>query len=251
MSLPGKHAQCRFYGPLNDFLAPELRGVSFEHRFEIAGSVKDMIEALGVPHTEVELILVNGVSVDFTCRVRDGDRVSVYPAFGAIDITPISKITAPAAAEPKFVADTHLGRLAASLRMLGFDTLYRNDYRDDELVEASNAEERTLLTRDLGILKRSAVKRGYFVRSTRPRQQLIEVTGRFHLAEAATPFQRCIRCNARLRPTAKEMVAEQLPPKVRDSYAEFRVCPNCGRVYWKGTHYSRMRQRVEQLMAAG
>ncbi len=245
-----KRAQFRFYGQLNDFLSPEHRHVSVVHVFELAGNVKDIIEALGVPHTEVELILVNGRPTDFSSRVLDGDRVSVYPGFRSLDISPLLTISASALGEPKFVADTHLGRLAASLRMLGFDTYYQNDSSDDALVEISNTEGRMLLTRDVGILKRSAVKHGYFVRATHPRQQLLEVLERFNLFNATTPFQRCMRCNARLQPVAKELIVERLPPKVRSLYSEFHLCPNCGRIYWKGTHYSKMQQQIARLLTS-
>ncbi len=245
-----KRARFRFYGQLNDFLPLERRHVSFDHAFEIAGNTKDMIEALGVPHTEIELILVNGRPVDFSSRVLDGDRVSVYPSFRSIDISRSLTISAAAPGEPKFVADTHLGKLAASLRMLGFDTYYQNDSSDEALVEITNVENRMLLTRDVGILKRSAVKHGYFVRATHFRQQLLEVLERFSLFSATTPFQRCMRCNARLQQVAKDLIVEQLPPKVRSLHSEFHLCPNCGRLYWKGTHYCKMQQWIARLLAS-
>lgn len=237
-------AHFRFYAELNDFLPPERRHVPFTHCFLARASVKDMIEALGVPHTEVDLILVNGDSVDFTYIVQDGDRISVYPVFESFDITPLVRVRPRPLREPRFVLDTHLGRLAAYLRMLGFDTLYRNDYEDDELARISSEEKRTLLTRDRGLLKRSIVTRGYWVRSTNPRLQLAEVLRRFDLFQLVAPFRRCIRCNGLLRPVPKEDILDRLKPGTRQCFDEFRMCQECGQIYWKGSHYERMQQFI-------
>jgi uncharacterized protein len=236
----------RFYAELNDFLPPGRRGVTFAHAFGGSPSIKDLIEALGVPHTEVDLILVNGESVDFAYRVREGDRVSVYPVFESLDITPLLRVRPRPLREPRFVLDTHLGRLAAYLRLLGFDTLYRNDARDDELAQISSGEGRILLTRDRGLLKRSQVTHGYCVRETGPRRQLAEVVRRFDLSRSIAPFQRCMRCNGMLQPVRKEEVMDRLPPRTREYYDEFYICPACDRGYWKGSHYRQMRQLIEQ-----
>src|SRR3989338_9144205 len=113
-------AHFRFYEELNDFLPPERRKTTFTREFRNRASVKDMIEALGVPHTEVDLILVNGASVDFSYLVQDGDRISVYPMFESFDIRPLVHLRPRPLREPKFVLDTHLGKLAVYLRLLGF-----------------------------------------------------------------------------------------------------------------------------------
>ncbi len=239
-----KRAYFRFYAELNDFLPPLNRMATFAYGFEVSGSVKDVIETLGVPHTEVELILANGEPVNFSWQVGDGDRISVYPAFRSLDLTPLGRLR-PQLAEVRFVLDGHLGRLAAYLRLLGFDTLYRNDYRDEELAEISAREVRVLLTMDRGLLKRNAVVYGYFVRETEPRRQLLAVLRRFDLTARIAPFQRCLRCNTLLEPAAKEAVSERVPPKTRQYYEEFRCCAGCGRVYWKGSHYRRMQRLLE------
>jgi uncharacterized protein len=200
----------RFYAELNDFLLPERRAGAFIRSFEENPSIKDAIEALGVPHTEVDLILVNGESVDFSYLVQDGDRVSVYPVFESLDITPLARVRPRPLRETRFVLDVHLGRLASYLRMLGFDTLYRNDYTDDTLAGISSAERRILLTRDRGVLKRSQVTHGYCLRETDPRRQLVEVVRRFDLFRAMAPLQRCLRCNALLEPVSKESIVERL-----------------------------------------
>ena len=183
-------ARFRFYAELNDFLPPERRMVPFDFEFRGNQTVKHLIESLGVPHTEVDLVLVNGRSVDFTEVVRDGDFVSVYPVFEGFDITPVSQVRPKPLRHTRFVLDGHLGRLAHYLRMLGFDTLYRNDYHDEQLARISAEEHRILLTRDRGLLMRSAVTHGYCVREAAPRQQLAEVVQRFDLARSIAPFTR-------------------------------------------------------------
>ncbi len=243
-----KHAYLRFYAKLNDFLPVTQRQTLINYPFELSRSVKDMVESLGVPHTEVDLILVNGNSVDFTYQVQDGDRISVYPLFDSIDITPLLRVRPQPLQEIRFVLDTHLGRLAAYLRMLGFDTLYRNDYTDDELADISHTEGRILLTKDRGLLKRNQVTYGYYVRETDPQQQVAEVVRRFDLFQEITPFRRCLRCNTPLNPVDKEAIADRLPPKAREYYQEFRLCPTCGRIYWRGSHYDRMRRFVDRLV---
>jgi uncharacterized protein with PIN domain len=241
----------RFYAELNDFLSLDRRQVSFTHHFEGRVSIKDMIEALGVPHTEIDLILINGESVDFSTLVQDGSRISVYPVFESFDITPLLRVRPKPLRDPRYVLDVHLGKLAAYMRLLGFDTLYRNDYEDAELACISRDEHRTLLTRDRGLLKRRMVTHGYCVRETSPRQQLIEVVRRFDLFRLIAPFRRCIRCNGVLVPVSKEAVIDRLPPRTREYYDEFRRCRVCGHVYWKGSHYERMQQLVAYIRAQG
>lgn len=233
-------ATVRFYGVLNDFLPAARKQATLVCAFASGTSVKDLIEALGVPHTEVDHLLVNGRSVDFTWAVRDGDRVAAYPPFTTLNVPADTGLGPPPQAEPRFVSDVHLGRLAAYLRLAGFDTEYRNDYSDRELVEISAGDDRTLLTRDVGVLKHAALTRGYFVRETKPARQLVEVLRRFDLVERARSFTRCIVCNGVLQPVAKEDVLERLPPRTREHYEDFSRCPGCGRVYWRGSHYSRM-----------
>ena len=238
----------RFYAELNDFLPPTRRQVAFEHAFLSRASVKDRIESLGVPHTEVDLILANGVSVDFSYILQDGDRVSVYPVFEAIDISPVVRLRPAPLREPRFVLDAHLGRLAAYLRLLGFDSLYRNDYKDDELASISVEEKRILLTRDRGLLKRRAVTHGYCVRSTAPRQQTVEILARFDLARLAAPFRRCLVCNGLLESVAKDAVLDTLPPLARAYYHEFYRCMSCARLYWPGSHYSALKRIVDEVL---
>jgi uncharacterized protein with PIN domain len=240
----------RFYAELNEFLTPERSGRTFEYAFLDRAPVKDRIESFGVPHTEVDLILANGESVDFSYVVEDGDFISVYPMFEAIDIRPVLRVRPEPLRETRFVLDAHLGRLAAFLRMLGFDTLYGNHVSDEELARISRDEHRILLTRDVGLLKRGMVTHGYFVRETDTKRQLAEVVRKFDLQGSIAPFERCMRCNALLREATAEAVADRIPSHARERYREFNECPACGRVYWKGSHYDRMRKLIE-FAAAG
>lgn len=237
----------RFYEELNDFLPEPDRKSEFTHQFTQAGSVKDAIEALGVPHTEVDLILVNGQSVDFSHRLQDGDRISVYPVFESLDITPIVHLRPAPLRKPAFVLDAHLGRLAAYLRMFGFDTLYRNDYDDPELARISSAQHRILLTRDRKLLMRKQVTRGYFVRERQPKNQLIEILRRFDLLSSQRPLTRCMHCNGEIEKTEKHLIESRLPPRTRAFYSEFWMCRDCGKIYWKGSHYRRMQQLITSI----
>lgn len=241
-------ARFRFYAHLNGFLPWRFRGREIALSFWVPPSVKDAIERLGVPHTEVDLILSNGSPVPFTEPLADGARVSVYPAFHSIDISSISRVRPLPLARIRFALDVHLGRLAAYLRMLGFDALYRSEWPDFELAATAAQESRILLTRDAGLLKRSAILHGYYVRETRARLQLIEVLRRFDLAPAASPFTRCLRCNEPLTPAPREEVIGLVPERTAQAYTEFQRCPTCARIYWKGPHYERMRRFIDETL---
>jgi uncharacterized protein with PIN domain len=240
----------RVYGALNDFLTPAFRHATLVCELTSYGSVKDLVEAVGVPHPEIDLIVVNDQPVTFADSVRDGDRVAVFPRFRTIDLGDVPRLGPPAQAVPCFVADVHLGRLTAYLRLAGFDTEYRNDYSDREIAEISAADDRAVLTRDVGLLKRRVIARGYFLRQTQPARQLVEVLRHFDLVTKAAPFSRCVRCNSALRAVPKDRVEHLLPPRTRERYREFSRCPACARIYWRGSHYSRMSAFLEMAFAA-
>jgi len=244
---PRPAAELRFYEELNDFLPRERRKQAIAVEVDRARSVKDAIESLGVPHTEVDLVIVDGRSVDFAHVLRGGERVAVYPMFEALDIAPLVRLRPRALREPRFVADTHLGKLARHLRMAGFDTLYGNDWDDDRIVAISRAERRTILTRDRGMLQRREVDRGYFVRATESEAQLGEVVARLQLEGLLAPFSRCRECNTLLEEVARDAVLDRLPEKVRGLYERFKRCPTCRRVYWEGSHYDRMKGVLDRL----
>jgi uncharacterized protein with PIN domain len=206
-----------------------------------------MVESFGVPHTEVELIVANGESVGFSYAVKDGDRIAVYPKFESFDITSELRVRPGVLREIRFVLDVHLGRLAAYLRMLGFDAWYERYSADPELVQISASQQRVLLTRDRSLLKHAAVTHGYWLRETNSRQQIAEVVHRFDLARSIRQFTRCMRCNAVLQPVLKESVHNSLPARIAALHEEFMQCPKCERLYWRGSHYDHMRRWIEEL----
>jgi uncharacterized protein with PIN domain/sulfur carrier protein ThiS len=239
--------QLRFYEELNDFLSPAHRKVAFSHDFTRRTSVKDMIESFGVPHTEVDIILVNGNSVDFSYIVEDGDRISVYPVFESLDVPPLLRLRPAPLRTPAFILDTNLGRLARYLRLLGFDCLYQNDFDDDTVATTADREQRIVLTRDRALLQRKIITRGYFVREVRPRCQVKEVLSRFDLYRLVEPFSRCTRCNGNLQAVDKQSVEDRLEPRTRKYYKTFRMCTMCGQIYWQGSHHERSLRLIEAL----
>ena len=237
-------ATIRFYEELNDYLPKPLRRHDIAVRFDSPCPVRHLIETQGVPHTEVEIILINGISVDLEAPARDADRISVYPMFEALDISPLLRLRPRPLREPRFFADAQLGRLARHLRLLGFDTRYQNSIDDAELVRQAVAERRIILSRDRALLMRRDVSHGLHLRLDDPQEQLIHVIRRCDLARSSHPFTRCIECNHRIEAIAIQQVEQRLQPETIASFDEFWQCTGCGRVYWKGSHYERLRQRV-------
>lgn len=237
----------RFYEELNEFLPPPLRRTAFVHRFDGTPSVKDRIESLGVPHTEVDLILVDGESVGFGHRLRGGERVAVYPMFERFDLAEATRLRPTPLREPRFVLDVHLGRLASYLRLLGFDCVYENDLDDERIIAIARAEHRIVLTRDRGILKDGRVTHGAYLHATRPILQVREVLDRFQLDRRIAPFTRCARCNGELENVARAEVADRLPGPLQTRATVFRRCRDCGQVYWPGSHQARLRQRFAEI----
>lgn len=203
-----KAAEFRFYEELNDFLPVEKRKRSFVYQFRGRPTVKEAIEAIGVPHAEVDVVLLNGNSVGFEQPLADDDRVAVYPMFESLDVSSVTRLRPAPLRQPRFVLDTHLGTLSRRLRLLGFDAAYRNDYDDAEIIRIAREEGRAILTRDRGILKRNEVVRGYWVRKEKPKEQVLEVLGRFDLFSQIRPFLRCTVCNGDIKQVAKEAVLE-------------------------------------------
>ena len=238
-------ADFRFYEELNDFLRPERRKRTFRHAFSGTPAVKDVIEAIGVPHSEVDLILIDGESVDFSRRLRDGNRVAVYPVFERLDVASLTRLRPRPLRRTRFVLDVHLGTLARYLRLLGFDTLYRNDYDDHQIVRLARDQSRIILTRDKGLLKHRAVTRGRWIRHTRPIEQLRETLAAFDLVGNARPFTRCAICNGSLRPLGRRQVADEVPERVRERHGRFARCTLCRRIYWPGTHTMRIRNALQ------
>jgi uncharacterized protein with PIN domain/sulfur carrier protein ThiS len=243
----------RFYEELNDHLSVNQKKKELLYEVNQNTTVKDAIESFGVSHAEVDLILVNGDSRPFSYILKDQDRVSVFPMFESMDITSLTLVRNQPLRERRkqplaFVVDVNLGKLAHFMRMLGFDVLYDISLHDDELLaKLSKEQNRILLTRDRGLLKRRNIDHGYFVRSTRPTTQTIEVLKRFDMMNLVNLCSRCLHCNNPLQSISKEQVLQELPPQVAEGYQTFYFCPHCERIYWEGTHFEHMRSMYHHL----
>jgi uncharacterized protein with PIN domain len=237
----------RFYEELNDFLPLSMQKRDIEYSFKINQTVKDAVEAIGVPHTEVDLILVNGKSVGFDYQLQVGDRVSVYPVFESLDISSVIRLRPEPLRETKIILDVHLGKLCRYLRMLGFDAYYRNDLDDPEIIERSVAEKRIILTRDLGILKNGQVTHGYFLRSQDSKIQLKEVMKRFDLKNQVSPFKRCMECNGLMSRVKKTEIEHQLKEGTKKCYDNFFRCSSCRKIYWEGSHFDNMKTFIKEI----
>ncbi|MFG6175640.1 Mut7-C RNAse domain-containing protein [Halomonas sp. THAF12] len=240
-------ARLRFHGELDDFLPRERRGRTLTYRVDRRAAIKDVIEALGVPHPEVDAILVNGAPVGFDHPLAAGETVNVYPANVAPPGAASHHLRPPLPQPPRFVLDVHLGRLARYLRLLGLDCRYRHRADDAELAEWAETEARILLTRDRNLLKRRRVGLGRFVRADAPFEQLVEVVQAFVRRDELAPFTRCTRCNGRLEVVAKDTVIHRLEPLTRRYVDDFLQCEACGQLYWHGSHVSQMRSLVARL----
>jgi uncharacterized protein with PIN domain len=237
----------RFQGDLNDHLPRRWREVEFTYAYSGPQSVKHLIEAIGVPHPEVGLILFDGRPVGFDHQPAGGGRIEVLP----LDMADGDATLRPPLPEPiAFLTDNHLGRLTRYLRLLGLDTAYGGDAPDDLLAERAHDENRVLLTRDRGLLKRSLVIYGYCLRSTDSREQLVAVLRRYRLFNRLEPWRRCLRCNGLLRVVEKAAVLHLLEPKTKLYYDEFQQCEACGQVYWRGSHVGELERLVAEAESA-
>ncbi|WP_372638417.1 Mut7-C RNAse domain-containing protein [Fodinibius sp.] len=237
----------RFYGDLNELLFTGCEETPFRRRLPGTTSVKDLIEGCGVPHTEVDLILIDGEPADFTRLIRGGEYVSVYPFFDSMPLPEADRLQ-QVPSHSRFLADVNLGKLSRYLRMAGFDTAYRNDAGDADLIEQMQEELRVLLTRDRKLLMHKVVDQGYLPRSDDPAEQLLEVMRRFDLFEKVKPFSRCPHCNGVLQEVPKEEIIDRLEPLTKRHFDRFSQCPGCGQVYWAGSHRRRLDPRVRKVL---
>ena len=194
-------------------------------------SIKHAIEALGIPHTEIGAVAVNGQKRPISGRLAPGDRVEVFPP----------EPPAPSGGDPpRFIADAHLGRLARYLRFAGIDTLWKNAWDDAELVAIAAREGRIALTCDRALLMHRTLPAGCYLRSRQPRTQLAEVARRYALALCGQQASRCLECNEVPLPVAKTEIAAELLPRTLAAFEQFWRCPGCRRTYWRGSHWQRM-----------
>ncbi|MDR4514093.1 Mut7-C RNAse domain-containing protein [Nitrosomonas sp.] len=245
-----KQVRLHFYAELNDFLAPAERNNTIQFCFNRKASIKDVIESCNVPHTEIDLIIVNDVSVNFNYNVLQGDNIHVhpvYPAAGSSNPAALLHLTPAIADNPEFIVDVNLGRLARYLRLLGLDCLYSNHFDDATIAEISSTSRRIILTRDRKLLQRKIIRYGYFVRAEAPKSQVKEVLIKFNLHSALKPLTRCTFCNEKLVHTDKRFITHRLKPLTKKYYDKFLTCPDCGQIYWQGSHNARIKQIIKEF----
>jgi uncharacterized protein with PIN domain/sulfur carrier protein ThiS len=245
-----KHITFRCYAELNDFLHEEQRQKQFVYSLKTPVTLGEAIESLGIPLSEVDLVLVNGQPAPRNQRLYENDYVSVYPTFETLDISKLKDASSPALRVTRFVLDAHLGKLAKYLRMLGFDSLYRNDIGDDDIIELAIKEHRIILTRDKLLLRSARITHGYYVRATEKHEQLREVVQKFDLYSQFKSFTRCMTCNTELVPKNRQEISHMIQPDILNHFDEFFFCPACRKVYWKGSHFKRMESFIRHLTYA-
>lgn len=238
----------RAFGNLNDFLPSDYRQKPFRVKLNLGQTVKDAVESAGIPHVEIDVLTINGKSVAFDALLASGDLVNVYPVAELLNDSSVIHLRMPLPSEVRFILDVHLGKLAKYLRMLGFNTLYRNRMDDDVIADIAEAEKRIVLTRDLGILKYNRVKHGYWLRSQQSKKQLSEVIEHFGLIRSIRPFTRCMQCNGPMTEVPKEAVQERLETGTRRYFDRFYRCTDCGKVFWEGSHFDHMNLFIDEFL---
>jgi len=239
--------QLTFHGSL-DFFLQNGAGPVIGRCLKEKTSIKDLIESCGIPHPEVDLILLDERPVDFHYVVEKDAQADVYPVswkrdtFFAEERLQVKKVE-------KLVADVHLGKLVRNLRLLGLDTIHNQTLSDQQLIELAQRDERALLTRDRRLLMHRVVRHGYYLQSQDPFKQTIEVLQRFELSSGLAPFTRCIRCNDLLEPVAKAEIIDRLEPLTKIYYNHFRRCISCRQIYWPGSHFKKLQARITHLTA--
>lgn len=245
-----KNIHIRCYAELNDFLPAEWKYKEFTYKLKTPVTTGEAIQSLGIPFSEVDLVLVNSNPVSLNHRLFENDRISLYPAFEILDISNIKDNQHPPLRDTKFILDAHLGKLAKYLRMLGFDSLFRNDFEDREIIEISLEDKRIILTRDKLLLRSKRINHGYYVRSIEKHEQLREVVQKFDLYSQFKSFTRCMTCNTKLVQKPKEEVIPEVPEDVAANFHKFYYCPTCQKVYWKGSHFKRMEDLIRDIVNA-
>lgn len=235
----------RFHGRLDFFLGSKAAAPVVDRPLAEKTSIKDIIESCGIPHPEVDLILVNEQEVGFDHTLTSDAKVEVFPVENRGPFHTEKRLQEIGLS--RFVADGHLGRLTRNLRLLGFNVAYDQNADDRQLLEIMAGDNRALLTRDRRLLMHAIVQHGYYPRSQDPDEQAVEVIRRFQLSESIAPFTRCLRCNALLKEAAKAEIIDKLEPLTKIYYDQFRRCPDCKQIYWSGSHFPKLQKRIEEI----
>jgi uncharacterized protein len=230
-------------GKLADLLSGSLRGngENLEVESREKRSVKDLVQSLGIPHTEVGFVRIDTQYSDLSYILQDSAGVEIFPVSSPVSLPGV----------PRFICDTHLWKLARRLRLLGFNTLFNPEWDDLQLADISLKDNLILLTRDRGLLMRKTVKTGLLIRDSDPEKQVIETFCRFGIKQDIRPFSRCMICNGILDPVDTnsayfwDTLIPKIPPNVLKWSREFHVCLSCEKVYWKGTHYEKLTRLLD------
>ena len=239
----------RFYEELNEFLPKQRRKKDFQVDFEGRRSLKDMIEALGVPHTEIDLILVNGKSVNFAYVLQDWDRVSVYPVYECLNIENVTRLRKVPLRKTKFIADIHLGDIVKYMRALGFDVCFDPSLSTRKIIEISKQKSRIILTKSRQLLKFKEVTHAIFIRPGTTAEQIKGILDYLDIKDRIKPFSRCLCCNSVLKNVSKESIAERIPPKTKELCDQYTYCKFCDKVYWRGTHFIKMNKAIDHILS--
>lgn len=238
------------YDELNDFLSRIPTKKSSWIRDCVRRSVKDLIESLEIPHTEIGRITVNGLLVNLSFVIEDESQIQVFPH----RISDFRKSGFVDREKIRFLCDVHLGTMARNLRLLGFDVAYNQEWTDGEMAVKSIAEDRFILTRDRHLLMRKIVERGIYIRNHQPDKQTIELINRLDLKNHCRPFTRCLTCNGILYPAGpgdglRDSEKIKIPETIRQWCREYTVCDSCHKVYWKGSHYEKLKKKLARLLS--
>jgi uncharacterized protein with PIN domain len=239
----------RFYEELNDFLPKHRRKCDFEARFKGKRSIKDMIEALGVPHTEIDLILVDGNSVGFNYILQDEDRVSVYPVFESFNISELTHLRKTPLRRNTFIAEVNLGNIIKYMRALGLDVYCDSSLSTREIIDVAKRDKRIILTKNRKLLQVKNVSHGIFIHPGTTADQIRRIIDYLDIKADLKPFSRCLRCNTPLDVVPKEKILDRIPPQTIAFCDEYVLCPSCDKIYWKGTHYLHMETVIKQILA--
>ena len=242
-------AAFRFYEELNNFLPKHRRKTNFQVEFKGKRSIKDVIEALGVPHTEVDLILINGKSGDFNEILRHGDHVSVYPVFESLNIKNVTRLRKLPLRRTKFIADINLGDIVKYMRALGLDVYYDPSLFERDIIEISKKENRIILTKSRKLLKFKDVTHGIFIYPGATQEQIKRIIEFLDIRDSVKPFSRCLCCNSLLDHVPKEEILDRIPPKTRTFCNEYTHCESCDKIYWKGTHFIKMKKVIDTFLS--
>ena len=242
-------AAFRFYEELNDFLPKHRKKTIFQVEFKGKRSIRDVIEALGVPHTEVDLVLINGKSVGFEEILGNGDRVSVYPVFESLNIKNVTHLRRLPLRRTKFIADVNLGDIVKYMRLLGLDVYCDPSLSERDIIEISNKENRIILTKSKKLLKFKDVTHGVFVHPGTTQEQIRRIIEFLDIGDNVKPFSRCLCCNSLLVPVRKEEILERIPPKTKSFCSEYALCQSCDKIYWKRAHFIRMKEVIETFLS--